>query len=156
MTHVDSIEVLPRGAEVLAATEVEPHAAVRFGDRAWGLQFHPEFDVRIMTDYVQARADICWLGKARIPRQCSPTSRWLASETWPCADSSNAESWLTRVAPGRKGSARGVGSRRFEGKGGITFNESANWVEPAQYPETRRNVSGCASALEIEQSSEAR
>jgi len=58
VTHVDSIEVLPRGAEVLAATEVEPHAAVRFGDRAWGLQFHPEFDVRIMTDYVQARADL--------------------------------------------------------------------------------------------------
>jgi GMP synthase (glutamine-hydrolysing) len=56
-THVDSIAVLPPGAEVLARTEVEPHAAVRFGEHAWGLQFHPEFDVQVMTDYVEARAE---------------------------------------------------------------------------------------------------
>jgi GMP synthase (glutamine-hydrolysing) len=55
-THVDSVTVLPKAARVLATTELEPHAAVRFGERAWGVQFHPEFDERVMLDYIESRA----------------------------------------------------------------------------------------------------
>lgn len=65
-THVDSVTVLPQGAAVLAQTELEPHAAVRFGERAWGVQFHPEFDEAVMREYVRARAEIL-AGEGRDP-----------------------------------------------------------------------------------------
>jgi GMP synthase (glutamine-hydrolysing) len=57
-THVDSVTVLPQGARILASTELEPHAALRFGERAWGVQFHPEFDEQVMTEYVATRAEL--------------------------------------------------------------------------------------------------
>ncbi|HEV8551695.1 MAG TPA: glutamine amidotransferase [Polyangiaceae bacterium] len=56
MSHRDSVTRLPPGARVLARTELEPHAAVRFGERAWGVQFHPEFDGEVMRGYIEARA----------------------------------------------------------------------------------------------------
>jgi GMP synthase (glutamine-hydrolysing) len=56
MSHVDSVVALPPSASVLARTELEPHAAVRFGERAWGVQFHPEFDGAVMRGYIEARA----------------------------------------------------------------------------------------------------
>jgi GMP synthase (glutamine-hydrolysing) len=55
MSHRDSITRLPPGARVLAETELEPYAAVRFGPRAWGVQFHPEFDGDVMRGYIDAR-----------------------------------------------------------------------------------------------------
>ncbi len=57
-THVDSVTVLPPRAQILATTELEPHAAVRFGERAWGVQFHPEFDAQVMTEYVETRSQV--------------------------------------------------------------------------------------------------
>ncbi|HEY3500529.1 MAG TPA: gamma-glutamyl-gamma-aminobutyrate hydrolase family protein, partial [Polyangiaceae bacterium] len=39
MSHRDSATLLPPGARVLARTRLEPHAAVRFLPRAWGVQF---------------------------------------------------------------------------------------------------------------------
>jgi len=30
---------------------------VRFADRAWGVQFHPEFDATIMAGYLTERAE---------------------------------------------------------------------------------------------------
>jgi len=57
-THVDSVTVLPRGAQILAATELDPHAALRFGARAWGVQFHPEFDAQVMAEYVSTRSEL--------------------------------------------------------------------------------------------------
>lgn len=57
-THVDSVTRLPSGARVLASTELEPHAAVRFGPWAWGVQFHPEFDEQVMTEYVETRSQV--------------------------------------------------------------------------------------------------
>lgn len=57
-THVDSVTVLPAGARVLARTLLEPNAALRFGKRAWGVQFHPEFDAQVMSEYVQTRREV--------------------------------------------------------------------------------------------------
>lgn len=54
-THVDSITRLPAGAKVLATTEREPNAAVRFSETAWGVQFHPEMDGEVIREYVRAR-----------------------------------------------------------------------------------------------------
>jgi GMP synthase (glutamine-hydrolysing) len=58
MTHVDSLVELPPGARVLARSELDPAAAVRFGPSAWGVQFHPEIDAEVMADYVEVRAEL--------------------------------------------------------------------------------------------------
>ncbi len=57
VSHLDSIVALPRGAEVLASTEREPNALVRFSSTTWGVQFHPEMDAAIVREYILARAD---------------------------------------------------------------------------------------------------
>jgi len=40
--HVDRITALPEGARWLAESDTCPYQAFRLGDRAWGVQFHPE------------------------------------------------------------------------------------------------------------------
>jgi GMP synthase (glutamine-hydrolysing) len=57
MSHLDVVECLPPGARVIARTALDPHGAVRFGERAWGVQFHPEFDGAIVRGYIDARRD---------------------------------------------------------------------------------------------------
>jgi len=57
MAHSDSVVTLPQGARVLARTAQDDHAAVYFGARAWGVQFHPEMDAEIIRHYVAARTD---------------------------------------------------------------------------------------------------
>lgn len=54
-SHLDSVVDLPPGVELLGSTALEPHAAVRFGARAWGVQFHPEFDAGVVRQYIEAR-----------------------------------------------------------------------------------------------------
>jgi GMP synthase (glutamine-hydrolysing) len=58
MSHCDSVVRLPPGAELLARTTLEPHAALRFAPRAWGVQFHPEFDLHVMREYIEERGDL--------------------------------------------------------------------------------------------------
>ena len=58
MSHVESVLVPPSDATILATTSLEPHAALQFGPRQWGVQFHPEFDRDIMQRYIEARRDI--------------------------------------------------------------------------------------------------
>ena len=36
----------------LAANPWDQNQAFRLGDRAWGVQFHPEFDADIMREYI--------------------------------------------------------------------------------------------------------
>lgn len=55
-THLQSVTELPRGATVLAWNDFEPHHAVRFAPRAWGVQFHPEFTATTMMHYLQLRS----------------------------------------------------------------------------------------------------
>src|SRR5205814_9055751 len=53
--HVDTVHRLPAGARILAKTRLEPHAAVRFSDAAWGVQFHPEMDRSVVRKYLDVR-----------------------------------------------------------------------------------------------------
>ena len=50
-SHRQSVIRLPSGAIRLASSAKDPHHAFRIGRCAWGLQFHPEFDRRIVTAY---------------------------------------------------------------------------------------------------------
>ncbi|MET0540412.1 MAG: glutamine amidotransferase [Variovorax sp.] len=57
VVHRQSALRLPAGAVRLAGNAFEPHQAFRIGERAWGVQFHPEFDANAMRGYVDALAD---------------------------------------------------------------------------------------------------
>lgn len=56
-SHTQSVISLPPKAVLLAANAWEPHHAFSIGDRAWGIQFHPEFDAHIMLTYINAFKD---------------------------------------------------------------------------------------------------
>ncbi|MBB1088813.1 glutamine amidotransferase [Lysobacter sp. SG-8] len=55
LTHVQSVLRLPDGATVLARSAHEPVQAFRWGEAAWGVQFHPEFSATHMRGYIRAR-----------------------------------------------------------------------------------------------------
>ncbi|MCH2109130.1 MAG: gamma-glutamyl-gamma-aminobutyrate hydrolase family protein [Polyangiaceae bacterium] len=55
MTHLDSVLEAPAGAVTLGRTQLEKNAALRFRDRVWGVQFHPEMDAELIGCYLRAR-----------------------------------------------------------------------------------------------------
>ncbi len=62
-THYQSVLKLPAKAIVLAKNAHEAHQAVRFEKTIWGVQFHPEFDTHIMTEYIlNQKNDLVKLG----------------------------------------------------------------------------------------------
>ncbi|GAB6196844.1 glutamine amidotransferase [Lysobacter xanthus] len=56
-THLQSVLKLPEGATRLARSDHDPVHAFRWGEAAWGVQFHPEFSTTHMRGYVRARRD---------------------------------------------------------------------------------------------------
>lgn len=56
-THMQSVVRLPEGAIRLARSAKDGCHAYRWGHRAWGVQFHPEFSTAIMRGYIDARRD---------------------------------------------------------------------------------------------------
>jgi len=57
-THLQSVLELPPGAELLAASDLDPHHAFRTGTSAWGLQFHPEFGAAAMRSYILEKQEL--------------------------------------------------------------------------------------------------
>ena len=57
---------------LLARSAHDACQAFRWGDRAWGVQFHPEFSATHMRGYVDARRDAL-LAEGRDPRALSRT-----------------------------------------------------------------------------------
>ena len=55
-THQEAVLTLPPGAVHLAFGGVSEFQAFRWR-RAWGVQFHPEFDAEIVRGYIEARRD---------------------------------------------------------------------------------------------------
>ncbi|MBN2817115.1 MAG: glutamine amidotransferase [Campylobacterales bacterium] len=51
--HSQSVLTLPLGAVRLAYNTHDVNHAFRVGRRAWGVQFHPEFDKAVMDSYIQ-------------------------------------------------------------------------------------------------------
>lgn len=56
LTHQQSVIRLPQKAVLLASSAHEPHQAFRYGERCWGVQFHPEFTGPIMAAYLDRHA----------------------------------------------------------------------------------------------------
>ncbi len=57
-THLESVLELPAGSTLLAASSGDPHQAFSAGPRAWGVQFHPEFDADVIRGYLEARREV--------------------------------------------------------------------------------------------------
>ncbi len=51
-SHTQSVLSLPPGAVRLASNGWDANQAFRIGARAWGVQFHPEFDSEIVRSYI--------------------------------------------------------------------------------------------------------
>lgn len=49
--HHDAVTGLPPGAVLLATGEAYRHQAFRLGERAWGVQYHPEATVDVLADW---------------------------------------------------------------------------------------------------------
>lgn len=57
--HSQTVLELPEEAVHLASSRRDPHHAFRIGSNAWGLQFHPEFTLLVMREYLRRhRVDI--------------------------------------------------------------------------------------------------
>lgn len=57
VSHVQRVTRLPPRATCLATTAKDDAHAFAVGERAWGVQFHPEFDADIVRGYIEARKD---------------------------------------------------------------------------------------------------
>ncbi len=57
-SHRQSVLRLPEGARLLAGNAADPHQAFAIGERAWGVQFHPEWDHDVIRGYLEERAGI--------------------------------------------------------------------------------------------------
>lgn len=53
LSHRQSVLELPAGARRLAHSEMEPNQAFAYGEQAWGVQFHPEFDEGIVQHFIR-------------------------------------------------------------------------------------------------------
>jgi GMP synthase (glutamine-hydrolysing) len=57
-THSEVVLSPPGGATRLARSALDENFALRFAERAWGVQFHPEFSEEVMQLYLHYRADV--------------------------------------------------------------------------------------------------
>ena len=71
-THLQSVLRPPAGATVLARSLHDACHAFRWGERAWGLQFHPEFSATHMRGYIDARGEAL-REEGRCPKRLSRT-----------------------------------------------------------------------------------
>lgn len=79
LTHMQSVFELPAEAIWLASSSRVRHQAYRVGNRAWGVQFHPEFSESIMDAYLGTYArDLPAALKTHVgPRPCPQARRVL-------------------------------------------------------------------------------
>jgi len=55
-SHSEVVLEIPPDAERLATSPLDKNFALRFAEKAWGLQFHPEFSAAVVSDYIRYRA----------------------------------------------------------------------------------------------------
>lgn len=56
-THYQTVLKIPTGSKILAMNNKDNHQTVRYTKNIWGVQFHPEFDKRIMEEYILNQKD---------------------------------------------------------------------------------------------------
>jgi len=56
-SHSEVVLELPPGARRLASSPLDHNFAIRFAEKVWGVQFHPEFSRPVMSEYIRYRSD---------------------------------------------------------------------------------------------------
>ena len=56
-SHSESVLELPPGATRLATSPLDENFIIRYADKAWGVQYHPEFTATVMSRYIVYRSD---------------------------------------------------------------------------------------------------
>jgi len=56
-SHSESVLELPPNAVRLATSPLDDNFAIRFSEKVWGVQYHPEFSGPIMSKYINFRSD---------------------------------------------------------------------------------------------------
>lgn len=51
--HSQTVLKLPQNSTVLAENKHDKYHAIRVGDSAWGVQFHPEYSTKVMCSYIE-------------------------------------------------------------------------------------------------------
>lgn len=54
-SHSEVVLSLPPGAERLVTSPLDENFSIRFAEKVWGIQFHPEFSAPVMADYIRYR-----------------------------------------------------------------------------------------------------
>jgi len=54
-SHSEVVLELPPGAKRLATSPLDDNFSIRYAEKVWGVQFHPEFSPPIMSDYIRYR-----------------------------------------------------------------------------------------------------
>ena len=93
VSHAQSVLRLPKNAVRLATNARDINQAFRVGPNAWGVQFHPEFDVEIVQAYIEH----C---RARLVAEGQDPDRLMRE----AADTETGTEILTRFAKVARGS----------------------------------------------------
>ena len=56
-SHSESVLELPPNAQRLATSPLDDNFAIRFAEKVWGVQYHPEFSAPVMSKYINHRSD---------------------------------------------------------------------------------------------------
>lgn len=84
--HGVAAKDIPEGAKVLANSASCPVQAIRFGDCAWGVQFHPEITDTTITDWLSDQANwdgaVAWLGSEETARAFAKDGTAHANVAW--------------------------------------------------------------------------
>ena len=54
-SHSEVVLELPPGAKRLATSPLDDNFSIRYAEKVWGVQFHPEFSPPVMSDYIRYR-----------------------------------------------------------------------------------------------------
>jgi len=56
-SHSEVVLELPPNAVRLATSSLDDNFSIRFAEKVWGVQFHPEFSPAVMSEYISCRAE---------------------------------------------------------------------------------------------------
>lgn len=85
MSHQQTVQQLPPGAIKLAYSSKDQHAAFYLKPNIWGVQFHPEFDEKIMRFYLKKHFKINEKETEKYLNVCSQASSLIPrflSDAW--------------------------------------------------------------------------
>ena len=54
-SHSEVVLELPPGAQRLATSPLDDNFSIRYAEKVWGVQFHPEFSAPVMSEYIHYR-----------------------------------------------------------------------------------------------------